>query len=360
MQTVFSHIVNKELSRQHENIATESLAYIVRYSTSARSGLTKLVGGVVPDLPDLRFQTQETAGDNCRPDMWGYDRAEPRVFIESKFWAALTDKQPVVYLNQLATHTQPTALLVVVPDGREGTLWRELRRRLAEAKIKASELHHGADIVCAVVTDRGPILALTNWTKLLSALEREARDDQRALSDLLQLRALCAAADADIPISSADVMDQRTPALILQLGSIVQAAVDQAVGRGTLYVKKWKAQADWERMGRYATFTDEHGAGVWLGVDFDLWKAHGESPLWAVFSTTDWGRAREVRPLLEPWAIEKGLREVTLDDDSFAVALDIPFGQERDQVVRWITDRLNEMEAALSNLRPRRRAKQHV
>jgi|ERR1019366_4759601 hypothetical protein len=350
MSTVFSHIVQKRLSRENENVATEALAYILGYSKAARNGMMKLLRGVVPEMQDLRFQTQQTEGNN-RPDMWGYDKADPRVFIENKFWASLTEKQPVSYIEKLARYTQPTILLVVVPEAREQALWRELSRKLKDVRILASDRDVSSGIVCSVSTDKGPILALTSWTRLISALELEAVDDQRARSDLLQLRALCKAADTDVPISAVEVSDQRTPALILQLSSIWESAVNKAVAEGILNLKGTTPQAATERIGRYAYFGAERHAGMWLGIHFDLWKSYGGTPIWAVFSGSDWGRAREVRVLLEPWAAQNGVFATSHEDDSFVVAIDIAYGEEKDQVVGAIVSRLKEIACVLSKLK---------
>ena len=108
-----------------------------------------------------------------------------------------------------------------------------------------------------------------------------------------------------------------------------------------------------ERIGRYAAFSDKKGVGVWCGIHFGLWKSYGGTPLWAVFSTGSWDRAREVRPILEPWAAEKGVFTASQDDDSFVVALDIALGEEKDQVVRGIVNRLNEIAGVLSVLKPK-------
>ena len=349
MQTVFSYIVQKRLSRENENVATEALAYIVGYSKDARNGLMKLLRGVVPEMPDLRFQTQQTEGSD-RPDMWGYDGDEPRVFVESKFWAGLTENQPVSYLNRLATYIQPTLLLVVVPDAREQTLWRELNLRLIGAGISAEERGKVPDIFSSVNTGIGPVFALTSWTRLISALESEIADDQRASSDLFQLRALCNAADSYVPISSADLTDQRIPALVLQLGSIMQDSVDLADSQGTLNKGGFTLRGDSNRIGRYASFWDKNGVGIWIGIHFGLWSEYGETPLWVVFSTTAWGRAREVRRLLEPWAAEKGIRVESQPNDDFVVALNLESGQERDQVIIDIAKRLAEIASVLSKL----------
>src|SRR5208337_387789 len=206
MSTVFSHIVQKRLSRENENVATEALAYILDYSKAARRGLLKFFRGVVPEMPELRFQTQQSEDGN-RPDMWGYNDNEPRVFIENKFWANLTDNQPVSYLEMLAKCKKPTMLLFVVPEARVQMMWRELTRRLKKDIASIPDRDNTASIPFSFSTDKGPVLALTSWTKLIDALEREAKEEQRARSDLDQLRALCKAADTDVPISAEEVSD---------------------------------------------------------------------------------------------------------------------------------------------------------
>ena len=81
--------------------------------------------------------------------------------------------------------------------------------------------------------------------------------------------------------------DQRTPALVLQLTTIVRLAVSKAIAqKKCLFKGTLKPQSNWERIGQYAVLGTEHGVGVWIGIHFGLWRTYGESPLWAVFSTT--------------------------------------------------------------------------
>ncbi len=150
--------------------------------------MTKLLRGIAPDLPTLRFKTQQTEG-SIRPDMWGLADSQPRVFVENKFWAGLTDNQPVSYLKQLAAYTQPTVLLVIAPAARERTLWRELTQRLATAAIGISDRMSAAGIPASLDTLLGPVLAITSWTSVLSVLEHECVDDPVARGDLVQIRA---------------------------------------------------------------------------------------------------------------------------------------------------------------------------
>jgi hypothetical protein len=350
MHTVFSHIVQKRLSQATEDVATDALSFILDSSEPARSGMMKLLRGIVADLPALQFRTQQTEG-SIRPDLWGLEGIDPRVFIENKFWAGLTDNQPDSYLQQLASYRQPSLLLFVAPAAREHTLWRELSRRLADAGVPVAEHDAAPGIARAVVTELGPVLALTSWTNVLSALEHEVADDPRTKGDLAQLRALCDAADVDAfaPVSMEELTDQRTPALVLQLGSIVQAAVDLAVTENALDVTRLMPQASWERVGRYAKVLGGPGVGVWVGIHLGLWKSHGETPLWLLFSEGEFGRASQVRPLVEPWAAGRGILTTSFGGD-FAVALDVPAGEEKPAVVRSLVDDIKAIASVLDTL----------
>lgn len=199
------------------------------------------------------------------------------------------------------------------------------------------------------------MLALTSWTRLLSVLELEVADDPSARSDLLQLRALCEAADSDafVPISSAEVSDQRIPAFILQLNTIVQASVDLAVTKGVLNIKGLLPQSSWERIGRYARFSSEQGVGIWLGIHLRHWKTYGGTPLWLIFSRSQtFGRALEVWPFIEPWAAKEGVF-ATFHNDELIVAIDIALGEDKDQVVRSVVDRLNGIAEVLGVIHPK-------
>jgi hypothetical protein len=350
MDTVFSHIIQKRFSQVNEDVATDALAYVLTSSDAARRGMTRLLRGLIPDLPPLHFVTQQVEG-HIRPDMWGLADSEPRVFVENKFWAGLTDNQPISYLQQLAGYSQPTVLLVVAPAAREHTLWRELNRRLLNVGIAVSELDAAAGVAQSARTQLGPILALTSWTTVLSALEHETVDDPSARGDLAQLHGLCDAADIDAPtpVSATALSDQRTPAFILQLCSIVQAAVDCAVSENLLSVNALRPQASWDRIGRYVWVSGYGKAGAWFGVHFGLWKSYGTTPLWLFFEDTEFGRAQDVRRLTDPWAGRNGILTATINRD-FAIAVNIPTGEEQSVVVRSVVDEIKAIAGVLDPL----------
>ncbi|MBP7050046.1 MAG: hypothetical protein KBE65_03440 [Phycisphaerae bacterium] len=353
MQTVFSHIIQKRFSQVNEDVATDALAYILESSESACNGMMKLLRGIVPDLPPLRFKTQQTEGA-IRPDMWGCADNGPRVFVENKFWAGLTDSQPVSYLKQLAAYTQPTVLLVIAPAAREQTLWRDLRQRLLAAGIFTSDRPSAAGIPASLDTQLRSVLAITSWTSVLSMLEHECVDDPTSRGDLVQLRALCDAADSNAfsPISRDELTNQRLPAFMLELSSVLQDAVDRAVAKQILNLKGTMPQASSERIGRYSYFERndavENRPGAWIGIHFRLWRKHGGTPFWVVFHDSDWGQAHAARRAIEPWASREGVLSTTDEDGSFVVALDVPAQEEKSCVVDAIVARLHGMSRALA------------
>lgn len=352
MHTVFSYIIQKRFSQVNEDVATDALAYVLESSDAARRGMMKVLRGIIPDLPPLQFKTQQAEG-TIRPDTWGIADNEPRVFVENKFWAGLTENQPVSYLEQLASYSQPTVLLVIAPAARQHTLWRELSRRLLDAGIATAEQDPPPGVYHSVVTELGPNLALTSWASVLSALEREAVDDLGARGDLVQLRALCDAADIDafVPVCTEELSDQRTPAFLLHLGSIVREVIDLAVAENVLDTARLMPQASWERIGRYAKLAVEKGPGGWLGIHFGLWKLHGETPLWLLFSEGEFGQAEQVRRSIESWVARNSILTTTYNND-FAIALDIPVGEEKDAVVRSLVDEISTIASLLGSVAP--------
>ena len=370
MNTVFSHIIQKSFSNQYENIATDALAFILNSSESAKHGLMKLLRGINSDLPgNLQFCTQQTEGE-ARPDMRGDDGMVTRVFIENKFWAGLTENQPVTYLKRLAEHPKSSVLLMVVPAAREATVWRELTRSLAESNISVSDRENSVGIFRSLGTNLGPTLALTSWARLLSAIEAELEEEPGTKNDLQQLRALCDSADSQafVPMSRAEVTDQRTPALLLQISEIVQEAVDLAVSdsKGFLSTKTFdeanprKGQLNpthtWSSIGRYICFPKAQYVGAWIGTDFQLWREHGGTPLWIVFYESKFCRGTEVRGILEPWAASNGIfstnHDFKKDGVGFVVAIQLVVGEEKDRVVRAVANQLRNIAEPLAKLPP--------
>jgi hypothetical protein len=360
MSTVFSHIVQKHLSQNYENVSTDALAFILSSSNGARRGMMRLLRSLVPDIQELQFRTQLTEGSS-RPDMWGMDGSTSRVFVENKFWAGLTDNQPVSYLRILAESDSNGILLFVAPTAREDFLWRELNNRLREAAIGTDGIAAAAGVPFAARTSSGPLIALTSWDRLIAMIELEIADDSEALANVHQLRALCKAADGDafIPFSPEEISDQRIPSMILQAGTVIKKALKKAESAGIVNkVDKRSETARWDRIGHYCMFSDangyENGFGAFFGVELDLWRRHGETPLWVTFYEPDnraLRRAAEARAFFEPEADKHNIF-TSMETKEFAIAIKVPTGEEMDVIIRSVVDQLRFISQILAQAPP--------
>jgi hypothetical protein len=365
MDTVLSHIVTKRLSAEKENIATEVLAFILDSNPSAKKGMMKLLKAIAPTMPDLVFKTQMQANiilpdvsdmdsktqmkeGSIQPDMWGYRGDKPRVYIENKFWAGLTENQPIAYLKHLSKYTQPSILLVVVPEVREQTVWHELNRRLIKEGVTAMKTESPSGIVHTAETGIGPIIAITSWTKLLAFLELELADEPSARSDLLQLKALCDAEDSDAftPLSAEEISDQRIPKLLLQLSAAVDGSVKLGITEDILDTKGLMPQSSSERVGRYIRFNSTPNFVVWVGINFILWKKYGRTPLWIVFYTNELKKSQAAKLLLEEWSAKNGNFR---HNNEIVIPIDLPTGEDKDQVIRSILDQFKNIIRIYNN-----------
>lgn len=355
LESVFSHIIQKRFSQMNEDVATDALAFILESNGAARSGFMRILRSLAPELPDLRFKTQQSV-DGIRPDLWGFSDGEPRVFVENKFWAGLTKQQPVDYVGKLSDRSQPTALLVIGPAAREQTLWRELSKRLENAGASPKPIPATGVIRFASATAGGTVVGLTSWSSVLTVLAHECADHPRTRADIDQLRALCDAADVDAftPISPSELTDQRTPAFVLQLGTIVNSVSGMAVTMQAVSLDGLRPQANWNRIGRYLWLGQDptRRTGAWFGIDFGLWKGNGATPLWLIFNDGDFGRGQVVRPLLEPWAANNGVLSAT-GNGWIAIALEVPAAVEREEVVRSLAEQIKIIADLLADLPPR-------
>ena len=186
---------------QTENVAVEALGHILSGSEAARRALADVVragGAEVGQIVQVR--TQATGREGARPDLAGLDeRGDERVLIEAKFWAGLTENQPVSYLERLPDE-QPSALLFVAPAARVESLWAELRRRVSESAAGITpDSFREADELRSAAASGARGLVLTSWKNLLDrmAAGAAAAADSHTEIDVQQLRGLAVRVDAD-------------------------------------------------------------------------------------------------------------------------------------------------------------------
>lgn len=327
-------------SGRPEPIATESLGYILHHSEPARRALAGFlaVAGVEQGSLD-RIVTEDTSGEAGRPDLAAYDDDHVlRLLIEAKFWAGLTDNQPVSYLNQLKASRG--VLLFLVPEKRMEMIWRELHERLARAEIEVGEDPSTAQLRVAKLKD-GRQLVATSWTALLGHLRDgcSRASDRSATGDIDQLLGLCLEMETVgfVPLSAEQLSNVDVPRQALMLADLVDPIKDRAVALGVFSTKRLRATATKYASGAYVAYPQ---AGGWIGLDFSRWARFGCSPMWLVFHDSDWGRATKVRKALRSMHLSRPQRAFDEDGGCFVVPLWVRPGAVVDVVVSDIVEQL--------------------
>ena len=178
---------------QTEDIAVEALGHILSNSRPARKAVEDLLESHGAKIGPIEGVQTQVAGDTGeRPDLSGTDQHGVEcLLIEAKFWAGLTENQPVEYLSRLESNA-PSVLLVVAPAARFESLWVELRRRIQDANTLKFEEGKRSDGVWASQVGDGVSLLMTSWEVLLGRVSAEvnAARDVAGGNDIEQLRGL--------------------------------------------------------------------------------------------------------------------------------------------------------------------------
>lgn len=282
METLLAHVVRRYAPTQWENIATDALHYLLD-KPGADAALIRSLGGAVRVDEPLTWQTQVVNADRSRPDLVGLDlNRRPKVMVEVKFGAALTDNQPLGYLasQSAAFPDDPEGwiLAFVAPVSRRHILEAELRRRIEGAEAPSERLTGTSDE--AFLLDHRVVVI--TWEDLLGHLRStlEASGDDSGLRDLEQLSGLCARADAEamLPLSDEDLDPGRAKRL-LDCWSLVDRSVNRMVSAKTV-ASKTASNGFW---GTGAFMTTHGGDRFWFGLYLEYWAHHYPTPFWIFF-----------------------------------------------------------------------------
>jgi hypothetical protein len=277
-----------------------------------------------------------TGRDDARTDLEAYDDKEQVVAIlENKFWAGLTENQPVTYLGRFSD--SDGILVFVVPSIRLDILTHELGLRFREVDAHTAEFNRLGDNRVAHLSS-GRTIAVTSWSALLGTIGRamESAQEYDNIADLRQLQALADKMDKEgfRPFTVADLTGDN-PRLVLRLCDLVDGAVQRLLTRPFADKKGLKASSG---AGWYGHFVRIHGFGCQLIVSASRWSANGASPVWLRVSA-NW---REV-----PERLRSPLRSA-LDDPSSLLE-----DRARDWTGFWMPIRLaegREREAVLDDM----------
>ena len=284
--SLLGHLVPLIASNGAEPAATQALAYLLNEHADIATAFVDVVGrtGIAAFTPE-RIAADEQHGDNF-PDLTIRDGdGVVRILVENKFWAGLTDAQPVAYLEALPDDMS-SALVFIVPHQRVHGLWGELRDRCWRNKVKLGSESSTASITWASAGNR--ILAITSWKHTLGTLEQAAvvGGHSAVRQDIVQLRGLTDQMDADefLPLREDEVTDLSVARRQINYSQLIDEIIDHLVADDTASTKYLPLDCTYTSAGRYLQLHAKFG--LWLGVDLEAWRDRGITPLWSKHDTS--------------------------------------------------------------------------
>ncbi len=344
-KTLLAHL-SPRFTERAEDVAVEALGYILSRSKAARDTLEDALRNGGAKVGPISRVTTQVSEAGTRPDIVCYDGSgAERVLVEAKFWAGLTDNQPVAYLKRLPDD-RPSALLVIAPAARFESLWPELQRRIAgEKTVTLGEPIKESGLFATTAGDRHRLL-MTSWTALLDRMASRATDagDMLAENDIRQLRGLAERADQEIllPLRE-EQLGPEFPRLVLHLNQLVGDAVDRGRNDGWIDTTGLRATPLATGYGRYMRLA---GVGTWFGVDFGRWGRLRDTPLWVDFSYWSSRRLQEEAHRKLDVMLQEDPPDYIAEDH--AVCINLPVGVEYEAVLDSVVRQLKRIADLLA------------
>jgi hypothetical protein len=335
-----------------ENLATEALGVLLNERLLGDAFSQLIAAQLNEQTPSgLIFRTQDSGDDRSRPDIVALrPDGGVRAIIEAKFWAALTDNQPISYLARLEG-TGPGWLVFVAPAARHELLWAELLTRLTTGGVRPVDLRAvGSEIRIAAI---GPSrMILVSWRILLTALEDAATVlGSSRKGDIAQLRDLANRVDTDefLPLRQEELSPQigrRFYQFTEVLNDVLAKAVNEGIVSRQSKVTGAKSKIS-GGAGSYGTSVLLGNHWFFLQVSAWCWGLYGATPFWLVFpenTTSGWPELMDaLGPLLAEspprLIIDRRYRNLPI------IPLVPPTGAEKENVVAALVAQLREIAA---------------
>jgi hypothetical protein len=340
---LFAHIALR-FGTHPENLATEALNYILSASDVARRAVVEVLSQAAPHLPTVvAFRTQASGDDGAIPDLVGVDAAARQVIIvEAKFWAGLTDHQPVQYIKRLQLEGG-AILAFVAPAKRHQSLWPQLISRCHDKGISIGPVKDLTSEYRAAELGTDQFLGLLSWEALLGPIHRALEAERRwsLAGDVAQLRGLCARMDDDafLPLRSEELTGD-TGRLVYQLCELIDTVTDACVACVPRFASV-EGRSRFSGKGWYGRLLRLHGAQCFFHFSAHKWGKYRSTPLWLTVPTD----ARNAIMRLE----QEQRYQVVPDDDGLQIAIMAPVGVEKEGVERAAVEQMRGIAGELQN-----------
>ncbi len=350
MKSLLGQFYNR-IKGSQEDIASESLVYILKQSIESRKVINQIVKyNTDLNFSDLSFQTQNVGKELERPDISGKDKNGNEVLlIEAKFWASLTHNQPNGYLKRLNNNT---VLIFLVPTLRTRTVFEEVKKRILE-EYNGNDLDIKDDNLKVFIKSTQQHIFIKSWHEVLNAIKAkiEQTNDINLISDLNQIIGFCDSIDRNSfqPITDKD-LSPKIPKNINSYYEIVDKVVDDLKNRITISTKGLQKTA--QRYGYHRYFKTKE-LGMNFALKLDLWEKCADTPFWLAISQikdNDWIITEQLRKSLESLSIKENLTLIQFSNGKgYFLSIRPTLYETEDIVIRNITNKIEKIIEEVTN-----------
>lgn len=292
-QSLLAHLYT-HIRGSQEDVATLSLQYIISQSQELCKGFNRLIGAKLhTDISSVIKYSCQATGENLeRPDMSGKDVSGNEVVLcEAKFYAGLTDNQPLEYLKRLKEE-DGKGLIFICPQARITSLWSKLKELCDKEDV--GEISKDCIIVNEIP------MAIISWAEVIFELQRIASAFvPETLSDLNQLDGYCREMDmnAFIPFTSEElgaitaIKQKRYRDVIVKTTELIHADKEYRTTKAT--------RGSYN--GGFEYKMDIEGYRVHVAYDENLWVNNDskECPFWLLIRTKDGEQDNRIMSMIE-------------------------------------------------------------
>jgi hypothetical protein len=347
--SIFGHLVMR-FSSSPENLATEALCFILNGSPAARASFSHLLANLQIILPEnLVFETQgHSSLDKTIPDLVARDTRGREILLgEAKFWAGLTDKQPVTYLRRLI-ESEGKLLIIFAPSMRFPTLWPELQYRCNHSGVPMEVLPTTNPEIHMAKSEPDQVLVLMSWRMLLDTLHHTllSQGELDMAGNVVQLQGLCEQMDttAFLPLQSEE-LTSLVSRRYLQYCDLVDEVTEKLVAER--FASKRGYRATGTRIS-YIRYIHIRGHASSLEFNSSLWSKYRATPIWLGIQSNDWKFDAEAKSRLVSLETERPPR-LFVEGKILYVPILLETGVEKSKLVELMILQIKDVFALLTD-----------
>jgi len=325
-----------KINGSQEDIASEGIVYILQQSSVAKEAIFNYIFNISGlQFKNLEIFSQSVGKNNERPDISGVnEKGNEVLIIEAKFWASLTENQPIEYLKRL---NENSILIFICPKLRINSLNNEIERKLSEKGLQYTYTEK------KYILEGNKQIYITDWFTILELLKTHLTKNHEMLlvSDIDQLIGFCEVIDnySFLPIIDSD-LSPSIPKKINSYCDFLDKVVDKL--KASLSASTDGLKATPQKYG-YTRYINIGNYGISFEVNLKLWEMIADTPFWFTIkenNNSPWKQSEAFKNVLKEIAPRKNIKLYKIHNNDLSFALFPILNQVEEKVIEDIETKI--------------------